>query len=346
MKHNIEFKGFASDEKIRRLIEELVTRIDKTTTRLPKDAVFLRVVVEKSAHHVYHVSLTLDVPKQTLAAKVETRDCEAGIRSAFTEIERQIEAYKATMRHEHLWKRIARRREIHESKIKVPGQGDGKEFFSIVGPYLDDLKNFVSHELEYAELAGDLAPRELTVEDAVDGTLLRAYEQFIEDPARGDIRTWLIKVAIQQIDAEIKRLKSEHARTVHLEERVGELPPNEEVVDLGEEMMYFYQPDQALKVEDIVPDLEAPTPEMETEINELRSCVRTALGSMSKEYRRALILHHIQGLNLAELGRALGKTEPELQHTIEDARTQLRQKLIQAGCSFKGATTQPVRAAR
>ncbi len=265
MKHNIEFKGFESDQRIRQLIEELVTRIDKTTTRLPKDAVFLRVVVEKSAHHVYHVSLTLEVPKKTLAAKGETHDLEAGIRSTFAEIERQIEAYKATLRHEHLWKRRARRKSIHESKIQSgpAEQAEGETFFSVVGPYLNDLSQFVSHELEYAELGGDLAPGELTVQDVVDGTLLRAHEQFAEDPARGDIRTWLIKVGIEQIEAEIQRVRSEHAGTVHLEERIGDLPPNEEVVDLGEEMMYFYQPDQALRVEDILPDLETPTPEQE-----------------------------------------------------------------------------------
>jgi len=47
------------------------------------------------------------------------------------------------------------------------------------------------------------------------------------------------------------------------------------VSTLGDEILDFYQPDELLTLEDVIPDLEVSTPEQATE--ELRRCVRTAL---------------------------------------------------------------------
>src|SRR5438105_14628895 len=108
MKHNIEFKGFDRNdaaepkEAIRKLIEDQIARLEKRTKSFSPDVTFLRILVEDiSAHKLYHVSVTLDVPGKTLAAKKETHAAEAGVREAFAEIQRQLEDRKATLRGEH-----------------------------------------------------------------------------------------------------------------------------------------------------------------------------------------------------------------------------------------------------
>ncbi len=56
---------------------------------------------------------------------------------------------------------------------------------------------------------------------------------------RPHIGNWLIELANEQLQREIKRLKSERNRTVHIEEDIPETPPEEEVTTLGEEIFDF-----------------------------------------------------------------------------------------------------------
>src|SRR3989442_13115201 len=42
----------------------------------------------------------------------------------------------------------------------------------------------------------------------------------------------------------------------------------------------FYQPDEDLRMEDMVPDIEIPPPELIAETEELRRCVRAALSDL------------------------------------------------------------------
>ena len=112
MKFNVEFKNFAADAKIRRRIEQLTKKVDKKLTTFSPDDVFLRLLIEENpVRKIYRVSITLEVPGKTLAAQEQRHDLDETIRDAFAEIDRQIEAHKATLRGKPMWKRRARREE-------------------------------------------------------------------------------------------------------------------------------------------------------------------------------------------------------------------------------------------
>jgi RNA polymerase sigma factor (sigma-70 family) len=176
---------------------------------------------------------------------------------------------------------------------------------------------------------------DLNVEDVVDGMMLRAYHEFVKQPAELEVASWLIELAKKQIEREVKRLKAERNRTVHIEKRVPETPPAEEVVTLGEEILDFYEPDQALKLEDVFPEADVSSPEdFVAAEEELVKCINAALAAMSKEWSRALHLRHAGGLTLKDLGEVLEKNEPEVERILEYARQHLRQSLIESGCTF------------
>jgi RNA polymerase sigma factor (sigma-70 family) len=285
----------------------------------------------------------LELPGKSLAAKEERHKVEAGIRDAFVEIERQLRSFKTTLRREHLWKRPARREKTRQKKIDaVPFQQRNREmFFSLVSPQLNGLYQFVRHELARFQAVGDLMEDELTPEDVVDAALLRAYREFVKDPAGRDMRAWLIQLATEQLEAEVKRSKSQRDRTVHIEDDIPETPPTEAVSTLGDEILDFYQPDEDLKLEDIIPDVEVPSPEQEAETEELRQCVNLALAEMPREWRRALLLRHVEGLASAELARTIGRAEPEIEDILGSARQYLRQKLIESGFRFRQGDSRP-----
>ena len=117
MKFNIEFKGFAPQKDVQKLITQLIGKIQKKTESFSPDVVYLRLLVEQnSVRALYHVSISSTLPEKTLATKEERHDLREALRDAFTEIERQLEAHKATLRGEPFWKRRARREKLRRAQ--------------------------------------------------------------------------------------------------------------------------------------------------------------------------------------------------------------------------------------
>src|SRR6185436_14485957 len=148
MKQAVEFKGFEPAEGLRKLVEHLISLLDKKIKSLPQDPLFLRFAMEETPpHKLYKISVMFALPGKTLAAKQETHDAEAGIRHVFVDIERQIDAYKAGMRGEQWWKRIDRREELQRQELELSAwaQDRDKAFFSLVTPHVERLNHFVRH---------------------------------------------------------------------------------------------------------------------------------------------------------------------------------------------------------
>jgi DNA-directed RNA polymerase specialized sigma24 family protein len=58
------------------------------------------------------------------------------------------------------------------------------------------------------------------------------------------------------------------------------------------------------------------------------------MNAMPKQWRRALVLRHVDGLGDEALGKALGRAEPEARWIFTFARELLRQHLVAAGCEL------------
>ena len=160
------------------------------------------------------------------------------------------------------------------------------------------------------------------------------------NPTPGNIQAWLIRLATKQLAAEIRRTKFDRERTVHIEDDIPETPPAEEVSTLGDEILDFYQPDEDLKMEDIVPDDRNPDSGTRSGKKELRQCVRAALDTMPAESRRVLLLHYIQGLSEAKLAKTVGKGEPEIKRILDSGREYLRRRLIESGCTLRAVDSE------
>jgi RNA polymerase sigma factor (sigma-70 family) len=342
MKTNVEFKGFENKtgaertDEIRKLIDKHISRFEKKAKSLDPEALSSRIIVEKvPAHKLYKVAATLDVPGRSIAAKQEEYDATAAVRQVLAELERQFDEHKARARGEHIWKRVARRQEIRQ-KASGPhiAEPDHSAFFELVNPHLSALHDFVKHVINFAEARGDLMPDQLTHDDVVDEALVRADNHFINDRPHRDVRAWLIELAEQHIQREIRHTKWERQHTISVGSDIPETPPMEEVSTMGEEVLDFYQPDADLKLEDIVPSLAVESPEEDVEREELRECMREALSTMPRPWRRAVLAYHVEGLTGPELAQAVTRPEPEVERILEYARGYLRESLVEAGCVF------------
>jgi DNA-directed RNA polymerase specialized sigma24 family protein len=208
-----------------------------------------------------------------------------------------------------------------------------QNFFPLMGRHLSSLYHFVRHQLRYLEAVGDLMPGELAPEEVVDAVVARAYEEFPAAPSGRALRRRLVQLAREQLAAEVGRLKSWRERTpVRTEDDVPETPPEQSVRALGDEILDFHEPDEDLKVEDIIEDLDVETPEEIAATHEVQACVDAALAGLPAEWRRAILLHHVDGLEGDELARALGQSREESARMLEHARAYVRERLTESAC--------------
>ena len=105
-------------KKIRKLITQLITKVDKRAKRFPPEelSASARCIEENPARKLYHVSITLSMPAKNPGGQSGAPRLTDSLRDAFVEIERQLEAHKATLTGDYAWKRVARRRGIAQGK--------------------------------------------------------------------------------------------------------------------------------------------------------------------------------------------------------------------------------------
>lgn len=71
---------------------------------------------ENSSRRLYRAAINLELRKKVLVSREERHDAGETLRGAFADIERQIETYKATLRHEKQWQRRARSATLRKIK--------------------------------------------------------------------------------------------------------------------------------------------------------------------------------------------------------------------------------------
>jgi len=208
-------------------------------------------------------------------------------------------------------------------------------FFARIAPHLEQLSDFVRHQIAYLEAIGDLPAGELAPDDVIDEVLVRAYRDFDGDVDEATLRAKLGTLVREVLAAAVKSSRAWRRRTpARLETDIPDTPPREWVTTLGEERLDYWEPDGDLKLEDLVPDLEMPSPEDEAARRELRECVRSALAGLPRAWRRALLLRHLDGLAGPRLARALGTSPSEIRRVLDHAQEYVRQRLAESGCRF------------
>ncbi|MDB6092412.1 MAG: hypothetical protein JWN85_5196 [Gammaproteobacteria bacterium] len=213
-------------------------------------------------------------------------------------------------------------------------QRDREVFFAQLSRYLPGLYRYAQHLLRDYEELGDLPPGQIDPADVVDTAVLGAYRELGKAAADRDLRERLMRIARSYVQNEVRRMIARRELTISKEEEVPEVSPEEDVSQEGEQMFDFFEPDEDLKVEDVVADLDIPSPEQVVERAEWQQCVDSALAGMPAEWRRALTLRYVRGIKGDALARALRKPDSETSQILEHARAYLRQRLLEAGCGF------------
>ncbi|HYZ53825.1 MAG TPA: sigma-70 family RNA polymerase sigma factor [Streptosporangiaceae bacterium] len=190
--------------------------------------------------------------------------------------------------------------------------GDGDAFRQLVGQHRHEL------QVHCYRMLGSAAD----AEDAVQETLLAAWQGLGGFEGRSSVRTWLYRVATSRC---LNALRSASRRPPMSSPRPGLDPP--EPTRVGEVAWLEPYPDLLLEG---LPD-GTPGPEARFEAREAISLAFiTALQLLPPRQRAVLILRDVLGYRASEVADVLGASEESVTSALKRARATLRDRLPSA----------------
>ena len=186
--------------------------------------------------------------------------------------------------------------------------GDGEAFGQLVDPYRREL------QVHCYRILGSVHD----AEDALQDTLLSAWQGLAGFEGRASVRTWLYRVATSRcLDA----LRSASRRPLMSAPPPGLDPP--EPTRLGEVLWLEPYPDVLLEG---LPD-SAPGPDARVEARESVSLAFiTALQLLPPRQRAVLILRDVLGFHASETAQILGTTQESVTSALKRARAALHRQ--------------------
>jgi RNA polymerase sigma factor (sigma-70 family) len=113
----------------------------------------------------------------------------------------------------------------------------------------------------------------------------------------------------------------ESGKHAHVEE------PPEDSQQWEDEPLNFYQPDESLRLEDLMRDSSIATPEEYLAEEETEERLQNAIAELPDEVREPFILYALEGFNSDEAAMILGKEKEEILDAVKHARKLLREQV-------------------
>lgn len=183
---------------------------------------------------------------------------------------------------------------VQESElIKKSAEGNGDAFEKLIAPYMQPIVNHAYMMLGDKEDAYDMAQE----------TFVKAFVSVKSFGGQSSFKTWLFKIATN-VCLDFLRKKKRRPNVLSLT-AVGE-DANAVMCDVA--------------------DTES-SPDTIAESNELKDIILKAIGSLDAEYRAAIALRELEGMDYKSISKILGVSLGTVKSRINRARLQLREKL-------------------
>ena len=194
-------------------------------------------------------------------------------------------------------------------------------FEEAVAPHLEALDKAARRSLKFYHRQGHLQPRDLTPEEVVGETLIRAWEHRRQRPPKMPLRSWLLGTQFRVLRGLVRRqVRYRRDKAVSLDAPLPTDPGAHPAGDDVQEWFYaWYQPDALLVWEDVIP---AQRP-VDYEI----SLDDDVLPTEPDSYH-VLMMHDEFEMALPEVAFSLGRTLDETAELLDQARATLHERMI------------------
>jgi len=311
MNLKIQHRNFDIPQAVQRLVEKKAQKVQKMLPTFSDDTLDLHVTLEKIPRgSQYKTSVVLTIPQTAIRVEEIDDNPTGSIQTSFDELLRKIKKFKSQLNREKFWQRQP------EAVPRVRTEGV-REFENLINQNLDKIQNYVRRELFHRSLAHNIPPGILQPEAVVDEVFLLMTSQEKAKPVNIQMEQWMYQVAREQIDRRLDELDRESLR---VEETVAGKPQWED------EVLNFYQPDESLRLEDLLRDQAGGNPELLMEVEETEQQLHKAIARLPRKIRESFVLCVLEGFDPVEVAMITGKDAEKVQKDVEDARRRLREQ--------------------
>ncbi|HEC04927.1 MAG TPA: hypothetical protein ENI84_01855 [Thiothrix sp.] len=308
MKIDITYRNInkESHESTRNAIEQITER-----HLTPKLSTFhvghleLHVTVEQTTKKDYCVTYRLHLPpKKILVAKECHHDLRTSIQEVTSELTRQAKRHRAHVSGRQNWKRKGRDKRIealYADIQRLQPTVEPKTIQETIAPLQPRLEEYIRHELTYLRNNGDLLPDYPSLADIRDEAVARLHIDWHElDSSDEVLYKRLLREVTSILSQEIEQTRIA-ANQVSLDDTVQPDAMDQAEAMVGEESEEFYQPDEVLHIQDLIPDTHALTPEVSSE--GYHDHFYRYLAGLPILWRRTIMLVHKEKLSVDDVAQ-------------------------------------------
>ncbi|MFW6180789.1 MAG: sigma-70 family RNA polymerase sigma factor [Spirochaetota bacterium] len=322
MRFQIAGNGAPVSKREAQVIDRHRAKLEKILASFHPDALTLRLSLRKpDRRNRVRARLMLKVPGSSLFAEREGRNAPAVLNEAFGALIDEAQRYADQRKRKPSYTR--RRPGIREA-LGEPGSSEDlvrvarEAFFSYVDENISRLYTYALRELGFLVQQGVFRPGEISVGDVLDEAVVETARNLGEELGSGEAQRSLFRKIKNVLLREAAGRSSRPA--VPLEQPVR--PP-----DLDQELYEYYQPDAVIRMEDLVQDQSAVSPEQRVELEALEEEARKALSALPRQQRDAFILSAEEGFSWEEIAMIQGRSPQEVREDAERTRGFLRERL-------------------
>jgi len=312
MNLKIQHKNFDMSPRLQQLIEKKAQKLEKILPTFADDALDLSVHVERLPRgNQYQAGLVLALPQTAIRVDQVADNVTGSVQNGFDELLRKVKKFKVQLNREQFWQR-------QPDWSQRTASENVREIENMINDNLDKIQNYVRRELFHKSLSESVPPGVIQPEALVDEIFLMVSSQERNKPESISFEQWTYQIARDLID---KRFSELDRDSPHVEEMASvEYQREDEILD-------FYQPDESLRLEDLLIDEHTQNPEELMQIEEAEAEIHKAIAKLPKGMRESFVLSVMEGFAPDEVAMITGKQTVEITRDVDRARKELRQRL-------------------
>lgn len=309
VKRDIEFLS----EPFQEQLEQKIKKLETLLKNFNPDLVFLKIDLEgNEKNKMYTTYLKLDLRSKVLKAKKSAKNLHLSTREAFNALFREVKKFKEFLRHEPDYRRKRYQESAEKSVVSLSLNEELKESYrNLIQSILSKLINFTRRELRSKSFFSDRDPSGILVKEIIDEAIANVASEIQSKFNKRELRRKLYREIMNIIE---QKIEGRHKKPLSLEKEIYEVDE--------QDFFEFYQPDETLRLEDILPGQEWPEDQ-----EELKLSLQEILEELPEDLRQAFTLTQLNDFSPEEVAMIQDKPVEKVKEEIEQARKIIQEKL-------------------
>jgi DNA-directed RNA polymerase specialized sigma24 family protein/ribosome-associated translation inhibitor RaiA len=341
---NLVSKHIHPHDQLQDKIRQKISKLEEHLQHFPPEAVHLLVILEAHPKRdVFTAALTLRLPSNILHSRKEAKsDPVPAFDKAMRALLRELEDFKAELRHEDTWQRLVRPPKLRPAKpvrfAPTPHPAGPRSLSEtlaqMIRRYHGRLLYHVQRQLHRDQVDGEVPRGAFRAEVVVDEVVRQALSNPQAKPEELSYRLWLFSLARRELKRRYRRLRVDGARNVPIEETT--------LVADDAELVQGYDAEQPLgiieeKLEppivvrgDLMADTHSPAPDVVAAEHDLVDYLHRVTAAWPEKERAVFDLHFLEGFDPDEVAMLEGLRPAQAVQMIDTVQSRLRGLLLSA----------------